>query len=88
VRGALLLFQAEGRTVLIATGRGPAGPSLLWSHPASDGAPRLLGVYRSGAAMQGWVLFGDRAAPHAVLVASSMDGRHWTTTGPIPLRDE
>jgi hypothetical protein len=86
--GALLLFQTEGRALLISAARGPTGPSVLWSHAGSDGAPWLLGVYRSGTAMQAWVLFGDRACPRAVLVVSSMDGRHWTTTGPIPLRDE
>jgi hypothetical protein len=85
--GALLLFQDESRAVLIAAGRGPSAPSLLWSHTGSDGVPWLLGVYRSGGMMEAWVLFGERGAPRALLVASSTDGRHWTTTGPIPLRD-
>lgn len=87
-RGALLLFQSEGRAGLVAAGGGPAGPSLLWSQAGNGGRPWLLGVYRSGTAMQAWVLLGERAAPRAILVASSIDGRHWTTTGPIPLRDE
>ena len=90
-RGSVLLVfrRAGAGSAVVAAARGPGGPVLLWSHAAApgDGDLSLVGVYRTGAGAEVWIIIGHPGAPRALLGASSPDGRTWSSLAPIPLRD-
>lgn len=84
---ALLVFRGSGGGAVIAAARGPAGPVVVWSYVTADGDPSLLGVYRTGAGTQAWILLGGPGSPRALLTASTRDGRSWSADGPFSLQD-
>ena len=88
LRGAaLLVFVGPAGSALVVADRTGAGPKVLWTYAVDpgDGDLSLVGVYRTGADVQAWLVLGPRSSPRAVVVLSSSNLRSWSRRGPFLL---